>query len=157
MSTTADTPETAPVAPGDFRSKFSQDVADDYNALRAAVRSAMKATKEVSISCPHCQRSSKHTLPDHRAAIDAARFAVEQGFGKAPSSPKEYELPDLEGVPVREMTDAELNAYYYALTTPEERAQDRAQLEQLLNTVNDPALSGAQKLDRIDTLYPIGV
>lgn len=86
----ADTNETgASVAPGEFRGRFSADVAADYELLRTAISSALEATKDVSISCPHCARTSKHKLTDHRAAIDAARFAVEQGFGKASQEKRE--------------------------------------------------------------------
>jgi len=79
-----DTPEqeTMPVAPEGFRERFSADTAADYSLLRAAVRSAMEAKKTLSISCKHCGRSSKVEVADHRAAIDASRFAFEAGFGK---------------------------------------------------------------------------
>ena len=112
MSTTAAPSEkvSAPVAPEDFRDRFSADTAGDYQLLRDAIRSAMEATRSVSISCPHCNRSSKHEIADHRSALDAARFAVEQGFGKAPSTPEKPTAPSDRLKPIHEMTLAELEA-----------------------------------------------
>lgn len=114
--------ETVSVGAGEFRGRFSADVANDYELLRKAIQSALEAKKGVSITCPHCARSSKHTLTDHRAAIDAARFAVEQGFGKAPQEKKE--ASDIERL-------ANLNARWGAhvyTATPAERSEAWARL-----------------------------
>lgn len=109
--------EAVSVGTGEFRGRFSADVAQDYELLRTAIKSALSAKKDVAVSCPHCKKSSRHELTDHRAAIDAARFAVEQGFGKAPQERKE--ASDIERL-------ANLNARWGAhvyTATPAERSE----------------------------------
>lgn len=164
MSVVADTsereqeePEAAAVAVRDFRGKFSEDVAGDYALLRSVVTSAMAATKEVSISCPSCHRSSKHEVTDHRAALDAAKFAVEQGFGKAPQETrvpvKSPTFGDLGLKSLEEMSDAELDAVLLDayLSDPELLERDRIRnkmIEEALargETVEEAALKAVEK------------
>lgn len=118
----AEADKSGSVAPGEFRGRFSADVAADYELLRTAISSALEATKDVSISCPHCQRSSKHKLTDHRAAIDAARFAVEQGFGKAPQEKREANADERLA-----NLNARWGAHVYT-ATPAERSEAWAKL-----------------------------
>ena len=53
---------------------------------------ALRTSKSVNISCPHCGRFSRHQVPDAKAALEAARFMVENSIGKPGTASGETDM-----------------------------------------------------------------
>jgi hypothetical protein len=64
----------------EFRKRFAEELTERESKILAAIDDGLKATKNVFVSCPHCNRKSQVAVTDTKAAIEAARFLSEQGL-----------------------------------------------------------------------------
>jgi hypothetical protein len=66
----------------EFRKRFAEELTERETKILAAIDDGLKATKNVFVSCPHCNRKSQVAVTDTKAAIEAARFLSEQAIGR---------------------------------------------------------------------------
>jgi hypothetical protein len=65
-----------------FRERLQGDLNDRYDTLIQTIESAMQATRDEWVDCPHCNKRSKVQVRDTRAAISAAEFFANQAEGR---------------------------------------------------------------------------
>jgi len=117
------------------RERLAQLAAEEIETLLDVVRQGAKATKSVWHTCRHCNKRDQVEIPDVHAAVKAAEFALNQGFGR----PKETSSESGDFVYVRELI----------LHAPQEASLRR--LLELVRQHDDPALLAAA--ERVEQEY----
>jgi hypothetical protein len=73
------------------RDRLAEDLEERYDKLLEVIEDAMKATKQHRAWCPECKKSVTVEVTDTRAALLAAEFITNQGFGRPGQAPSDIE------------------------------------------------------------------
>lgn len=124
------------------RSRLAEDATASYEKVLAVLQGAMDATKKAWAYCPDCAKKVQVDYPDHAAQIRAVELWLSEGFGKpgtvaagsVPGVPSYAELEAMKREEWEKLTDDQLWAIGWLHGTEEERARDKAYMEEIAAT-----------------------
>ena len=65
-----------------FRGRMADDADVLYEKVIKVITDALETVRKVWVDCPHCKKRSLIEIPDTKAAIAAAEFMTNNGFGR---------------------------------------------------------------------------
>ena len=96
---------------GSLRDRIERSTEESFAEIEAALRSALQGTtKQRGVKCPACGEGFKVNMPDHSAAISAAKLLLELNVSrpKQPEEPPPMPEYDEDAPDFDSMTTADL-------------------------------------------------
>jgi hypothetical protein len=85
-----DVGEGSEVTPDRFREQLAEDLAEDYDLARRALKDAMSdSARRGKAKCPSCKATIPVDIPDLKARVEAVKTWAELGYGRMPTSSNE--------------------------------------------------------------------
>lgn len=145
----------AKVPAGNVRAHLKHAADERSGEVVDVLFDAMKADREVWVTCKGCQKRTAVKVPDSRARVDAASKLVELGYGKVQEQKtKEIDPDTVDPLDIESMSTEEREALHRALLAKPEHVAWARRLREL---IRDPQIREELRaeLEDVEAFLPL--